>query len=109
MLEKLRVKVNALTVRVLLWVAGFVLNSEGRRLLADRRGAGALNLIGGFIGLCIAGYVFAYTVPPALILIGTASTWTNAGSAVTALGQIVVPIVFIAGCIFMILKAVGMD
>lgn len=85
------------------------LSSQGRSIIADKRASGTLHLIGGFIGLCIGGYIFAYTVPPALILIGSPSTWTNAGTAVTALGQIVVPIVIIAAAILMILKSTGIE
>lgn len=75
----------------------------------DKKASASGRMIGAFIGMGIGTYMFIYVTVPALITCGTSSTWTSAGTAVTAMGQIVFPIVVIACSLLVMLHEAGVD
>lgn len=66
-----------------------------------------MGVVGKIIGLVIAVYVTALTVPTALAYLTDAGNWTGVTGAVLTLGSVVLPIVVIASLILMYLHRVG--
>jgi hypothetical protein len=64
-------------------------------------------MAGGVIGLVVDVYVIAYTMPNALTALTNGSAWATTGSAVIALGTVVLPIVVIAVIVLGMLKGAG--
>ena len=67
--------------------------------------AGGNSIAGMIIGIAIALYVAAYTLPDAFVALTCSTSWAGAPTAVTTLGTTVLAIVVIAGIMIKFMPA----
>lgn len=68
------------------------------RLVASQRGASSFGAVGGIIGIVIAVYVMANTLPEAIIQLSNETAYAGAPTAVTAIATVVLSILVVFAC-----------
>ena len=73
------------------------------KFLENIRGAAGLGAAGAIIGLVLAVYVMAYTLPDAIIALANVTAYGTVSSAIINIATVVLPILVLFACILYIL------
>lgn len=76
-----------------------------RALAKDRRGSGSFGSAGAIIGIVIAVYIMANTLPEAIVDLSNETAYSGAGTAVIAIATVVLPILVLFACALYILPS----
>lgn len=103
-LSKLR---EAIHNRVMLMLHAILqwANRPHRNIITNKIAATTSQVIGGIIGLVLASYIAAYTVPSGISALANQSNWADTPVVIQSLGGIVLPIIVIVALILMFLKS----
>jgi len=86
--------------KVKLWFAMLIWN-----LKMNIKGGSSMGSAGAIVGLVLAVYVMAYTLPDALVAMSCQTSYSGAGTAVINIATIVAPILIVFGCILYLLPS----
>jgi len=72
-------------------------------IVADMKAEGSFGSTGAIIGIVLAVYVMAYTFPDAIVALSNTSAYSGAGTAVTNIATVVLPIMVLFACVLYLL------
>ena len=75
------------------------------KFIANQRGAGSFGTAGSIIGIVLAVYIMAYTLPDAIVAMSCSTSYAGAGTAVLNIATIVLPILIVFACVLYILPS----
>ena len=75
------------------------------KFLENIKASAGLGAAGSIIGLVLAVYVMAYTLPDALIALANATAYGSISSAIINIATIVLPILVLFACVLYILPS----
>lgn len=75
-----------------------------RQFLEDKR-ASSFGSAGAIIGIVLAVYVMAYTLPDAMVAMACQTSYAGSGDAVINIATVVLPIMIVFACVLILLPS----